>query len=102
MKTCKRSIMLEAESTYQADVEQLVKKHRGRLVFLLDGFIHLRSGSDIEPWQRKRRIQKRIMLACIFTFIVLYFIPTIEKNYTTLPGFLPQVVLGILACLLLL
>jgi hypothetical protein len=96
-------MMLEAESTYQANVQQLVKKHSDRLAFLLDGFVNLRSSSEIEPWMRKRRMNTRIILSCIFIFIVLYFIPTIEKNYSTILAFLRQGVWWILSgCFLLL
>lgn len=82
--------MLGAESKYQADVEQLVKKHRDRLASLLDGFVNLRSRIDIEPWKRKRRIKTRIFLIGLLTFIVLLILPFVEKNYFTILRFLQQ------------
>ena len=94
--------MLAEESAYQADVERLVKKHRDRLAFLLEGFVNLRSSSDIESWQRKRRFNKGTLLTCIITFIVLYFIPTIEKNYSTIFRFLQQDVLWLFGGILFL
>ena len=82
--------MQMAESISQADIEYLVKKRRSQLAFLLEGFVNLRSAGDIEPLKRKRRVKNSIILNCILTFIALYFIPTIVRNYAPVLSFLQQ------------